>query len=439
MVDQQQKKFRLFFGSTVVLGCFIGMLGNVGQVVYASFGVLIGPFGEQFGWGRGDISLGISFMTAAIAFSLPTAGKLTDRYGTRIVVSLSVLLSGTVLLCFPLAISMFPSILVFYLLIIIVSIIGSSTNTVAYVRVISAWYDRRRGLFIGINASGVGLGFVLIPLLAQWSVNKGGWQAGYYGLGGFLILVVFPVIYKLIINKPQDIGMLPDGVEKGQDRTSAQEDSAASVGLQLREALNTRVFWLIIFIMTSAAFALNGILTQMVPLVTDRGGTPSVGASVAATMGLSMTIARIVVGYLIDKYFAPYVAICVFILVFLGIGLLLFGDGVAICFVAAFLMGLGIGAEADLLAFLVSRYFGLKHFGSIFGYVFMSYLLGTGLGPFVLGKSFDLTGNYDVALLICASLIGLVTILFTFLSPYDKYLSADTRRQAMAIRADSSQ
>lgn len=411
-----------FFGWTVVLGCFVGMLGNTGQVVYGSLGVMIKPLTAEFGWGRGEISLALTFLTLAIAVTIPIAGLLVDRFGSRNIAALSIIFSSLILLTFPFFIS---TLLLFHLMIIFLSIAGAPTNTVAYVRVISNWFDRRRGLFIGINASGLGLGFAVMPLLADWGVRTGGWKIGYVFLGLFLLCVVFPAVFLTVIDKPQNVGMQPNGNQREPNKFPHKGEIAQ--GLTLGEALRTRTFWLLIVIIPTVAFALNGILSQLVPMLTDRGVHPTKAAAVASTMGFSMAVARIIVGYMLDRFFAPRVGSLVFAAAMGGIALLLYGEHLWISFLAAAIMGFGIGAEADLMAYLVSRYFGLTHFGVIFGSIFTSYLIGTGLGPFILGKSFDTSGTYTEILYVCMGLCLLATVLLSLFKPYEEHFSAVNR------------
>ena len=141
-------------------------------------------------------------------------------------------------------------------------------------------------------------------------------------------------------------------------------------------------------------------------------------ALVAATLGFSIVGARAGVGYLIDRYFAPYVAMPCFILSALGLGLLATGASGWPAFVAAALIGLSAGAEFDLLAFLTSRYFGLRNFGEIYGLLFVAFLIGTSLGPIAYGAIFDLTGAYFWILTVCTVIIVIAAVVMAFMPRY---------------------
>ena len=413
---QSQPEFRLFFGSSIVLACFIGMTGNTGVILFAGTGVLITPLSQEFGWSRGDISLALTYLTIGIALGVLLTGRLIDRYGARRVVCTSIVLSILVILSGPLYVTTLP---LFYTMMILAAVVGAPTNTIGYARVISNWFDKRRGLFIGINSAGIGLGFTFAPQICNWAAGVGGWRAGYFSLGLFLLFIVFPTVYFFLVDKPEDVGLLPDGEQK--KATGQQPDADTGSHLTLGEALRTHVFWLMIIIVACIAFSLNGIFSQLAVLVTDRGIDMTTAALVVSTMGISMAVARIVVGYIIDKLFAPMVALVVFLSVLLGVGLLIYGQHLALYFIAAILMGIGIGTESDLMVFLTSRYFGLRHFGTIFSWVFIAHMTGTSLGPYIMGSSYDLHGSYIPILQVCLALLALSTVLFAFLGSYDQF------------------
>ncbi len=410
-----EKRFPLFFGSTVVLGCFLGMMGSSGSMLFTSIGVLVKPLSEEFGWGRDEISYGATLITFGIIIGLLTSGFLIDKFGARRVLIVSVLLSIIVVATGPLYVSTLP---LFYTMLVLASIVGGPTNTSGYARVIASWFDRRRGLFIGINACGMGLGFFLAPLITDMAVNAAGWKAGYYCIGLFMFLVALPSVLFLVIDKPQDVGLEVDG-EKKQSTDTVVEHAAS---LTLKQAAKTPAFWLMIYIVTTLAFALQGTLIHFVPLLIDRGIESSTAAIVASSVGLSMGASRMIVGYFLDHVFAPRLAMVIFSLASLSIVLIIFTNSLPLYFLAAVLIGFGLGAEGDLMAYMVSRYFGMKNFASIFSTVFSFYILGTGAGPAFFGRSFVANGDYAQIHFISVGLMISAIVLFAFLAPYDRYL-----------------
>ena len=154
-------------------------------------------------------------------------------------------------------------------------------------------------------------------------------------------------------------------------------------------------------------------------MLTDRGMLGTDAAAVATTLGFSIVATRIVIGYFIDRFFAPYVAIVCFVLTALGLILLANGATHVIAGIAAVCIGFSFGAEIDLLAYLTSRYYGVENFGKVYGILFVSFLLGTSLGPYAYGYVYELTGSYDLILLTCVCLIGVAGLLTVILPRYD--------------------
>jgi len=348
VAEKRESKFTLFFGASTVIACFVGMMGTSGGILFVTLGILLEPLNEEFGWNRGDIYLSVSFITIGISLGLMLTARLFDRFGARKVLLISVLIAGLVILAGPLYIESLP---LLYAMMFTASMLGAATNTVGYTWVITNWFDRRRGLFIGINASGFGVGMALMPALCEWAVNLGGWRAGYYSLGLFLLFVVFPTLFFFLIEKPEDIGLLPDGEELSESDEISKPELVHH--LSLREAARTHVFWLMLIIIACLSFCLNGIYTQVVPLLTDRGIDRALATLVLSIIGMSMAIARICVGYMLDQLFAPYIAIAVFILVLSGIGLLTYTHYVPLYFVAGIMIAFGLSAEADLMAYSI--------------------------------------------------------------------------------------
>ena len=401
----------------MVLGCFIGMVGSTGGMLFSSLGVLASPLSEEFGWNRGEIFFAITVLTIGIILGILASGPLLDRFGSRKVLLVSVALSILVVAPAPFYVSSLPT---FYLMIFLGSFLGGPTNTVAYARVVASWFDKRRGLFIGVNASGMGTGFALVPLLTNQVLGYGGWHAGYYLLTGIMLVVVLPSIFLLVVDEPRNVGLEVDG--RAASPNDEQESDKLQSSLSFSQAVKTPAFILLVILAPTLAFALYGTFSQLVPMMGDRGIDSTLAAFIASTVGISMAVARLLVGFLLDHFFAPRLAMFLFGLSLLGVLFLLLGNHVALYFAGAMLVGFGIGAEGDLVAYLVSRYFGMAHFGTIFGCVFSAYMMGTGVGPFVFGAAFDTYGNYSNILILSAGLLLLCIVSLNFFAPYNRYL-----------------
>jgi len=191
----------------------------------------------------------------------------------------------------------------------------------------------------------------------------------------------------------------------------AGREPAALPRLTLGESLRSSSFWLLAVAVFLVVTTINGIVAHLVPLLTDRGIEVRQATSTLSAVGLSTIAGRLVAGYLLDRFFAPYVAAGLFILPLVTVGLLIAGAGASAPALAAVSFGIGLGAEVDVIGFLAGRYFGLRAFGEIYGCLFAIFTLGTGLGPVLMAMNFDVTRSYDVTLtafgvaLVCASVL----------------------------------
>ncbi len=364
------------------------------------------PLITEFGWSRTEVSLALTAFTGALALSLPYLGRLVDRNGGRRVLFPSVIVFGVLLIAIPLTVTKLWHL---WLLFILIGSLAAGANSLPYLRILGAWFDRRRGLAFGLAMAGGGLGYTYVPPLLQWLIGEWGWRSGYFALGAMVLLVSAPVIWFLLRDTPEEFGLRADG--EGLDRGSGVEDQRSEGG--------QRVFILLFAIFAVVTMCLYGLLAHLVPLLVDRGAEPQAAAWTAAVLGGAILISRGVVGYLLDLWFAPRVAAVCFVLSALGMAGFALGVGQGVpVIVTTCLVGLSIGAEMDLLAYLTSRYFGLKTFGSTYGLLFAGFMLGTAAGPVAYGAVFDHYGNYLIALTGAAGLIICCAIAMLTLPDY---------------------
>jgi cyanate permease len=170
------------------------------------------------------------------------------------------------------------------------------------------------------------------------------------------------------------------------------------------------------FFFVSVSF--HGCIIHLVPMLTDRGLSAQEAALGASLLGGGILLGRVATGYLLDRFFASSVAVCFFGATTLGVILLWSGAAGNLAFQAAVLVGLGQGAELDLIPYLVSRYFGLRAFGEIYGYAFAVFTLGGVVGPLLMGMGFDATGSYQLVLGVFAIATLTAAGLMTRLGPY---------------------
>ncbi len=393
MTAAGQKGGKVFYGWWVVLAAGIGLSVHSGPIIASTFGVFLKPLSQEFGWSRTQISLAFSLLTLVGGGAVVVVGRLVDRFGARKVLLPSALLFG---LAFMSLYFLTAYLWHFYALYLVLGIIGSGTTPVAYSKVISHWFDKKRGLALALAMVGISLGAFIMPPLAQALITAVGWRQAYVVLGLLTVTGTLPVVGLLLKESPQLMGLAPDGGPATDAGLAAQHGQEQ--GLSGAEAWHTASFWLMAWAFFLVSVSFHGCIIHLVPLLTDRGVSPQSAAlamSVAATGGF---VGRLGCGYLLDRVFAPYVAVGFVGGFALGIFLLWSGAVGGWVFVAVVLVGLGLGAELDVMPYMVSRYFGLRAFGEIYSYAFAAFVLGAVIGPLLMGGGFDATGSYQLVL-----------------------------------------
>lgn len=393
----------IYYGWWIVAASFVGLALCQSPIAFLTLGVFMKPLGASFGWGRGAVSLALSAGALTLAFITPVMGTLIDRFGARRIMIPSMIGFGLLMasLYFLTA-----SLLHFYAVYLALGIVGAGANNVSYMRVISAWFSKRRGLALGLASSGVPLGQAGATLLAQKLIDLYGWRSAYLGLGALVLFVGVPIVAWIIRERPADMGL--DARAVAFEGTTTRSESVLP-GLSLSEALASPVLWAMVGLGFLIAVSLHGIQIHMVPLLTDRGISADMAAGGFALLsGVSAVIGRMGVGWLFDRFFAPRVTMVAFLLPAAAMVMFVLSSSVWTAVALACLMGLGSGAESDVLGYLTSRYFGLRSFGQLYGYVFGGFMIGTAIGPYLFGAAFDWTHSYTVAIYISVSLILLM-------------------------------
>jgi len=403
---------RVFYGWFLVLTAGIGLLLGYAPLFVYSFSVFIKSLARDFHSSRTSISFAFTLANIMQSVGAPLVGRLVDRLGARQVILPSTMIFGLVLISFK---YFSTSLWHLYAFFIVLGFIGTGTAPVPYGIVVSRWFDKRRGLALGLMMAGLSSGAIVMPSVAQHLITLAGWRTAYAIIGFVVLAVSVPVVGVFLKESPEKMGLLPDGA---LDLHTGSEKRTDERGVPWSVARWTGTFWL----MASAFFLLgasvHGCVIHLVPMLTDRGISVERAALASSLLGVAVLIGRVTSGYLLDRFFGPYVAILLFTGVAFGISLLLTGAGGGLTLLAAFLVGLGMGAEADIIAYLTSRYFGLRSFGEIYGYLFAAFTLAGALGPVLMGVGFDRLGSYRAPLLFFLVATLAATTLLTRLGPY---------------------
>ncbi len=408
MTDKKARAPTIYYGWWIVATAAVGMSTGPGQFAFGSLGLFMIPFGEEFGWNRTEISLALTFFTASLALSIPIIGRLVDRFGSRKVLLPSLVVFAVLLASIPVLAN---QLWILFLLFLLIGSLAAGANALPYLRSISAWFDRRRGLAIGIAMGGSGMGFVYVPPMVQHMIDTYGWRSGYFMLAAVALIIAVPLVY-FVLREAPSAKEIEDSDELQQGAISERSVSSIPLVLLLKRPL----LWQLFLIFCLLSFCLYGVLSHLVPMLSDRGMTSGKAALVMSTLGISIVVARVVIGYFIDRFFAPFVAAICFLVSAIGVSLLATGAIDTLAFVAAVFIGISMGAEMDMLAFLTGRYFGVENFGQVYGILFTSFLIGTSIGPVVYGMVYESMGSY-IWVLIVSIVLMLASAVITALLP----------------------
>jgi MFS family permease len=404
---------KIFYGWKIVGTSIVCYSAAPGQFAVGILGLFVIPLQLEFGWSRADIFLSTTFITLTQAIFTPLLGSLIDKYGSKKVMMPSIFLFGLLLGGIPLFVGDLADLYLFYG---IIGVLSGGAAAVPYLRLAGAWFVKRRGLAFGLIMSGGGLGYAYSPPLVQYMIDNYGWRSGYYALAAIVIFLVLPLIQLFIHDHPRDLKLLADGdtVDVDESVVVADEEEKTKLGELLRMPLFYQLFATFMLL----TFCLYGLMSNLVPMLLDRGMDTTGAALAASTVGITIIVSRIVIGFLLDKFFAPRVGMVCFLLSAMGTAFLAFGAVGPTAFIAAIFFGFSVGAELDLLAYLITRYFGISAFGMVYGILFAAFLGGVSIGPVVFGRLFDFYGSYVNILSICSCILVITSISMLFLPKY---------------------
>jgi MFS family permease len=295
-----------------------------------------------------------------------------------------------------------PSLGQLYATFFVLGAVGNGTTQMGYSRAVSTWFDKRRGLALALVMAGVGTGAMLFPPLAQALITTYGWRVAYFVLGGAVLLFGVPLTALFVRDAPN-----------ARFRNSAGMDGASAI-----DGIRSRVFWILVAMLFLVSVSTNGAIAHLAPLLTDRGVAAGVAALAASALGLTSFFGRLATGALLDRFFGPRLAMCLFATSAAGIMLLAASASADAGVAGAALIGIGVGAEADITPYLLTRYFGLRSFSTLYGLTWTAYAIAGATGPVLMGKVFDATGSYTVLLTALSFAVGAAILLLRALPPY---------------------
>lgn len=345
-------------GWTLLLACTIGVGCSAIALPFYSIGPLTKPIEAATGWARSEIQFAIVFSSGIGAITSPIVGWLIERFGPRPVAlpSLIGVSIGLVVASYATRLGMF------WAGYAIAAILGAGSNPVLWSRVVAGNFDRSRGTALGLALVGTAFVALLLPSLVATVEPRHDWRFALRMIAALPVIVAFPIVFLFL---------------RPRAALAARINAGAQTGTNVRQALSNYRFWVLTGSILCGYLAISGAGPNLVPALTDRGIALPVAAAIGGTFALSMIPGRIIVGMLMDRFWAPGVACAVLILPAIACLILRESTSIGQLILACGLLGLAAGAELDVLAFLTARYFGLLHYPKIYALSYIALAAGS--------------------------------------------------------------
>ncbi|MBP6504958.1 MAG: MFS transporter [Rhodoferax sp.] len=383
----------------VLVLSIVGVAISINAALLYGFGTLVIPLQQAFGWSRSELQVAVTFLFGGAVLSLQVVGWINLRFGMRRVVVASLLLIALGYLATTL---ISGSVWSLYLAFALLPIIGMGSLAVTWTQLLNLWFVRNRGLALAIGLSGTGITAAIVPRLMAWGIERWDWRAAFVILAVLNLGLLLPLV--LIWFR------LP--IDDAPARAADDGKVAPHVwleGMSLREGLVSRRFWICNVALALVISAIVGMVTNTIPMLRDRGLSGADASLIFGGFGVSLIFGRVVVGYLLDRMWPPGVAAVSLFLPALGCLIYMNGSNdLALLGLAAVLVGFGAGAEFDIAAFLIARYFGLREYGRLFGVHQGLNTVASALAPLLFAALFSYTASYTAMLSYCfvCSLVG---------------------------------
>ena len=399
------RRLPVFYG-WIVLGCVCcAGFARQGPAV-ATLSIFVEPLTREFGWSRTALSGAVSLGGLLAALAAPLIGPLLDRQGSRLVLCAAVLVNGVALMLLSLTGSLFE----FYLLFCVARMNWAAPFDLGLYGALNNWFVRRRAFASSVATLAQQVGLVAMPLIAQLAMLREGWRAGWLAIGAVTLVIGFVPIWLLMVRRPEDLGLAPDGGParaEGEAAAVTAGAAAAEPAFSRRQALGTASFWLLLLYTTLVFPVQAGVSLHQAPYLIECGIEPVIAATIVSAFSAMSAVATVACAMLPRAVPIRYPLAATGALLTLGILLMLGIRSAAQGYLAASVFGFGLGALLTLLPIAWADYFGRTHFGAIRGIALSAQVLAQAAGPLLSGVLRDITGNYRLALQSFAALAAL--------------------------------
>ncbi len=411
----------------------IAMLAAIATGPGQTFGVSIfnPAFRQTLGLSHSQLTGAYMFGTLLAALPQPYIGSLMDRFGIRRVMFIIVILLG--LACIFMA--QVQNLLMLFLAFFLLRLLGQGALSLLANNTLAMWFQVRLGTVSGIMSAGVAGSIALIPPMILLLINQFGWRGAYAILGVIVWLVMLPLLLLVFRNRPEDLGQSLDG-SSSIDPATTTEETETAVSFTLREAQHTRAYWILLIFTATWAMIITAIFFNIVPIFTNQGLTEANAAATFTTLALALAATQLIGGVLADRFRLNWLAAICTILIAAGIWLLGQADSVMLAQLYALIIGMSQGVFGAVNNTVWVRYYGRAHLGRIRGSVAMAMVAGSSVGPFIMGATYDLFGNYQVSLNLFIALLIPLSIATFWATPPPKNANASATRMLLKNRLD---
>src|SRR5581483_9790749 len=352
------RRVPVFYGWIVLAAVCCAGFARQGPAV-ATFSIFVAPLSHEFGWSRTALSGAASLGGLLAALAAPLIGPLLDRRGARLVLCTAVLTNAVALSL----LSLTPSILVFYLLFCIARMNWAAPFELGLYGALNNWFVRRRTTASSIATLAQTMGLVAMPLVAQIATVGHGWRAGWLALGGLTLVVGFVPTWLLVVRRPEDLGLLPDGGTRPAiwgTRSVVPEPLFSR-----RQALRTPSFWLLLAYTMLVYPVQAGVSLHQAPYLIERGIDPTIAATIISTFSACSALATLACSLLPRRFPVRYPLAATGAILAIGVALMLGVHTAPAGYLAGGTFGFGLGMMLTLLPVAWADYFGRANFGAI--------------------------------------------------------------------------
>lgn len=387
-----------YAGWGVLAAAFVGAMVSFAAIVPYTFSLFLNPLHASFGWTRESMGGAFALAAITVAFVSPLLGLLFDRFPPRRIILPAILV-------FALALASLrwlgPHIVQFYLAFFVLGLAANGTASFAYTRTLLTWFSKHRGLALALLLTGGGIGSILLPPLTQWMIQHHGWRSAWLMLGGIALLGL-PLTALLVRNRPQK-------------PTSHTE--AIAGGMSIPAALRTASFWILALITILSAFSENGLVTNLAAMLTEHGVVAATAALALSLRGGAGILGRLGIGTAIDRVSPLRIQTFVLSLAATGTLILAFARTGPVALVGAAVLGIGLGSEADVMPYLLARFFGKRHFSVLYGFLWTAYAIGGAAGPLWIGHMYDRSSSYKPQFIVDLAVVAFAAVVLSLFLP----------------------